>query len=184
MNEVAARPTAVLERLATMVLDHVPTRVLSLASSSKSLKRLKPSRTPHPNGIYASWSFASAKTAAASRGTSFEPPPGALAASQRVSRRLVVRPFAERAIAEAFDHYLAIRPELGRRFLAAVDRAIVSVQDVREAWPLVTRTTRRYPLHLEGAFPYVLYFSVSEAKVIIVTVIHGKRHPVRWSRAR
>jgi plasmid stabilization system protein ParE len=101
-----------------------------------------------------------------------------------VTRRLIVRPFAEQAIAEAFDYYHAIRPELGRRFIAAVDRAIAAVGERPEAWPLVTATKRRYPLHLEDAFPYVVYYSVTDAEIVIVTIIHGKRHPSRWKRAR
>ena len=102
-----------------------------------------------------------------------------------MSRRLIVRPFAEQAIAEAFDRYTAIRPELGRRFIAAVDRAIAAVAERPESWPLVTRTKRRHPIHLEDSFPYVLYYySVSETEIVIVTVIHGARVPMRWKRAR
>jgi toxin ParE1/3/4 len=101
-----------------------------------------------------------------------------------VNRRLVVRPFAEQAIAEAFDHYDAIRPELGRRFIAAVDRAIAAVVERPDAWPLVTPTKRRYPLYLEDSFPYVLYYSVTETELVLVTIIHGKRNPTRWKRAR
>jgi toxin ParE1/3/4 len=101
-----------------------------------------------------------------------------------VTRRLIVRPFAEQAITEAFGYYDAIRPELGRRFIAAVDRAIGAVQESPEAWPLVSPGKRRYPLHLQDAFPYVLYFSVTETELVIITVIHGRRRPSRWAKAR
>lgn len=107
-----------------------------------------------------------------------------------MSRRIVVRPSAERDVAEAAAYYFeqAGRGEAGfalaSRFLAAVRAAITAVTERPLAWPLVTNNKRRYLVSLHDRFPFVVYYAVTDEEVAIVAILRGSRNPTTWKHRR
>jgi plasmid stabilization system protein ParE len=107
-----------------------------------------------------------------------------------VTLRVVVRPSAERDVAEAAAYYFdeAGRGEAGlalaTRFLAAVRAALSAIGEAPLTWPLVTRTKRKYLVSLHDRFPFVVYYVVSAEEVSVVTILRGSRNPTTWQRRR
>ena len=90
-----------------------------------------------------------------------------------------VHPAAEEELAAAFDWYEAKHSGLGRAFLLAIDTAFVAVAEQPEAWPVWPRLphVRRYVVH---RFPFVVFYRVVDAEVVIMAVAHAKRRPGCW----
>ena len=91
--------------------------------------------------------------------------------------RARVRQRARAEIAAAFDWYLERSPRAAERFLAAVDRAIKSLEKAPLRNAVVHGKLRRVLLH---AFPYAVYYKVYPRIISVVGVIHGRRHPSVW----
>jgi len=107
-----------------------------------------------------------------------------------VSRRVVVRPSAERDVAEAAAYYLdqggggEAGLALASRFLSAVRAALTAIAEAPLTWPLVTRTKRRYLVSLHDRFPFVVYYAVTDEEVAIVAILRGSRNPAAWKPRR
>jgi plasmid stabilization system protein ParE len=107
-----------------------------------------------------------------------------------VTRRVVVRPSAERDVAEAAAYYLEQAGgreaglALASRFLAAVRAALTAIAERPLAWPLVTLTKRRYLVSLHDRFPFVVYYAVMDEEIAIVAILRGSRDPARWKHRR
>ena len=94
-------------------------------------------------------------------------------------RPLRVRPLAETDVQAAFDWYQIQTAGLGHEFLRAVDACYARIERWPEAFPVVYKGYRRALLR---RFPYLIYFSVSDAAIEVVACVHGKQHPRRWRR--
>jgi plasmid stabilization system protein ParE len=82
---------------------------------------------------------------------------------------------------EARAWYEERREGLGATFAAAVERAIERIRERPLAYPRVRGETRRAVLR---RFPYGVYFQVLEDEIVVLAIMHGRRHPRRWqSRA-
>jgi plasmid stabilization system protein ParE len=91
--------------------------------------------------------------------------------------RARVRRLARAEIAATFDWYLERSPRAAARFLAAVDRALKSLEKAPLRNAVVHGKLRRILLH---GFPYAVYYKVYPRIVSVVGVIHGRRHPSVW----
>ena len=94
-------------------------------------------------------------------------------------RRLQLQSVAEAEVAEAMEWYRQRSPGAARDFLTAVDQTLRRIQRAPESLPLVSRTLRRALL---PHFPYAIYYRVFAEAVVVVGVVHGRRHPRRWRR--
>jgi toxin ParE1/3/4 len=96
-----------------------------------------------------------------------------------VTRTIIVRKAAETEIAETITWYEERRSKLGSQFLESVERAILEIAERPESWPLwhPKRPYRRYVL---SRFPFVIFYRVDKAAVIVVAVAHAKRRPGYW----
>ena len=94
-----------------------------------------------------------------------------------MNSRLVVRPQAEAELLAARDWYDAQRAGLGRRFVDEVGEAMQAVAARPLSFPKVHGEIRRAILR---RFPYGVFFRTTPAEVIILGVIHGRRHPRLW----
>ena len=92
-------------------------------------------------------------------------------------RRLVLRPEAEREIAEAAEWYEERRMGLGREFLDAVDACVASILQGPEGYPIVRGTVRRAVLH---RFPYNLLYSIHPHELVVLGCVHGRREESSW----
>jgi len=91
--------------------------------------------------------------------------------------RVAFRPQADAEVREAGWWYEERRSGLGAKFAAAVEEAVARITENPLAFPCVRGETRRAILR---RFPYGLYFRVLRDEVIVLAVIHGRRHPRRW----
>ena len=94
-------------------------------------------------------------------------------------RRLQLQSVAEAEVAEALEWYRQRSPTAARDFLAAVDHTLRRIQRDPDGLPAVSRTLRRALL---PHFPYGIYYRVFSDVVVVVGVVHGRRHPRRWRR--
>jgi len=91
--------------------------------------------------------------------------------------RLVLRPQAEAELLAARDWYEARRSGLGCGFCAAVDLAIMAIMERPLAYPCVHGETRRKILH---RFPYAVFYRVLQDEIVVLGVVHSRRHPRSW----
>jgi plasmid stabilization system protein ParE len=94
--------------------------------------------------------------------------------------------FLDEAIAE-LDHaagwYQSQRDGLGLTFLAAVDRAVDSI----ERWPRTGPLVDQVPDHLEVRrapivrFPYHLAYMITDDVLFVLAIAHEHRRPGYWS---
>ena len=97
------------------------------------------------------------------------------------ARRLVVAAPAEADLATAYDWYEAQSPGLGAEFLRAVDATFAATQRTPALFPTVRGRTRRALLR---RFPYGVFFTAADDGVVVLAVVHSRRHPRVWqSRA-
>lgn len=94
-----------------------------------------------------------------------------------MTRRVRFRPEAEAELLESRAWYEERQPGLGATFAAVVESAIEQIVETPLAYPWVRGATRRAILR---RFPYAVYFQVLPEEVVILAVIHGRRHPRRW----
>jgi toxin ParE1/3/4 len=98
-----------------------------------------------------------------------------------VSRRLVFRAEARAELLEVRRWYDAQRPGLGADFGQEADRTLSLLRRTPESFQRVHHEIRRVRLR---RFPYAIYFRVSGDEVVVLAVMHGRRHPRRWSSRR
>lgn len=72
------------------------------------------------------------------------------------------------------------RPGLGEVFRSHVNATLNAIAWQPLALPVVHRDLRRAVV---TRFPYTIYYRASETAIIVVGVIHGRRHP-RLARGR
>jgi plasmid stabilization system protein ParE len=98
-----------------------------------------------------------------------------------VTRRLVFRPQAESELLLARSWYEKQRPGLGRAFAQAIEQALAAISQTPLAYPSVRGETRRA---LVQRFPYAVYFRILPDEIVVLGVMHGRRHPSRWQSRR
>lgn len=64
-------------------------------------------------------------------------------------------------------------------FMAELDDAIESICKSPDRWPNYLHGTRRY---LMKRFPYLVVYRVTDDKLQVIAVAHGKRKPGYWRR--
>jgi len=94
-----------------------------------------------------------------------------------MTQRVAFRPQADEEVREARWWYEEQQSGLGSKFAGAVDEVVARVTENPLAFPSVRGETRRAILR---RFPYCLYFRVLRDEVIVLAVVHGRRHPRRW----
>lgn len=90
---------------------------------------------------------------------------------------LRVRPEAEVDIQEAAAWYEGQRAGLGYEFLDEILRTFAGLCAQPAQYPVVHRETRRALVH---RFPFGVYCRVEQTFIVVVAVMHGRRHPARW----
>ena len=98
-----------------------------------------------------------------------------------MTSRLVLRPQAEAELLDARDWYEDQRPRLGGAFATEIDKALAGILQAPLAYPRVQGQVRRA---LVRRFPYAIYFRAMPDEIVVLAVIHGRRHPRRWQSRR
>jgi plasmid stabilization system protein ParE len=88
--------------------------------------------------------------------------------------------FHEEAFAEleaAFDWYFAKSERVASEFLLEMNRAIETITQHPNRWPVGIRNTRRFLLH---SFPFAVVYRELASKVQVVAIAHGRRRAGYW----
>ena len=86
-------------------------------------------------------------------------------------------PGATQDFMEALKHYVAIRPELGERFVQEVKVAIAKIERNATGWRAVRGVVRRVST---SVFPYALLYVVEGEIANVLAVSHSSRRPDYW----
>ena len=99
-----------------------------------------------------------------------------LAGEPEVKRRLSFHAEAEADLAAAAAFYDEKRAGLGRELVAAVERALTTIEDAPGAQPLFLhdRPYRKYTL---ARFPCIIVFREQEAEIVALAIVQAKRRP-------
>jgi len=91
--------------------------------------------------------------------------------------RVIFHETARAETLEAFRWYTEQRPSLGTEFRDALRDAVRRMRGTPLAYPVVHRDLRRV---LVDRFPYAVFYRVMPEAIVVVGVVHGKRHPRVW----
>jgi len=98
-----------------------------------------------------------------------------------MKRNFIVRPEAEQDISEAFDWYEEQRKGLGHEFLLRVEATLDSLVYEPYVYAPIYKDIRRKLLR---RFPYGVFYVVGDDNIVVLAVIHAKRHPRTWKLRR
>lgn len=94
-----------------------------------------------------------------------------------MSRVFVVRRVARRDIEDAHDWYELQQAGVGQEFVDEVDATLTRIRTNPDGYAASRLGVRKAPVH---RFPYVAYYLVTTAFVIVFAVVHTSRHPRSW----
>jgi toxin ParE1/3/4 len=94
-----------------------------------------------------------------------------------MSISLIIRPEAEEDIHDAYAWYESQRTGLGIEFINCVEDAFDSILKDPAIHGIIYGNIRRM---LAQRFPYGVFFIIENSKIVILAVMHAKRHPRRW----
>ncbi|MEM7159315.1 MAG: type II toxin-antitoxin system RelE/ParE family toxin [Myxococcota bacterium] len=98
-----------------------------------------------------------------------------------MSPALVLRAPAFDDIDDARRWYESKEPGLGGRFVDAVDRTLLLIQQQPRAYAVVEDTIRRAVVR---TFPYSVFFVDEGERVVVLAVFHQAMSPARLSKRR
>lgn len=96
-----------------------------------------------------------------------------------MKRALIIRPEAERDLAEAYGWYESQVPGLGSDFFLRIDASLSSIRRTPEMHPVVHRNVRRA---LIRRFPFGIFYLVEKDRIVVIAVLHARRDPQTWRR--
>ena len=94
---------------------------------------------------------------------------------------VVFRPQAVEEAHAARRWYEEHQLGLGAQFADAIDEAVQRIASNPMAFPLVYGEIRRAVVR---RFPFGIYFRMRGRDLVILAVMHGRRHPRRWQSRR
>ena len=84
---------------------------------------------------------------------------------------------AEQEMFDAACYYELQAVGLGQDFLDTVEMLLRDIVDFPESWPIVLDDIRR---RLIRRFPYSLLYRIDPDEIVVLAVMHQKRHPSYW----
>lgn len=84
---------------------------------------------------------------------------------------------AEEEMLEAAFYYEQQSAGLGRDFLEKVRKAVDEIARHPTRWPKMRKAIRRRLVH---RFPYAVLYEDRAEQVLIVAIMHLRRHPTYW----
>jgi toxin ParE1/3/4 len=82
-------------------------------------------------------------------------------------------------VKSAVAWYRGRSPRAASDFVEELDRAVATISEAPERWPMGQNNTRRFLL---WRFPFSIIYSEQEAGIIIWAVAHSSRRPEYWAR--
>ena len=90
---------------------------------------------------------------------------------------MIIRPEAEKDIAEAINWYEDQREGLGAKFQVALDHVFEQLELTPQLHRIIYHGVRRA---LMARFPFAVYYRVEGEEVFVLAVVHARRDPERW----
>jgi plasmid stabilization system protein ParE len=84
---------------------------------------------------------------------------------------------AELEMVDGAEYYESQAAKLGANFLAAVELAITDIAAHPDRWPVVRGAIRR---RLVRRFPYGVLYRDDPDEIVVLAVMHLRRHPGYW----
>jgi plasmid stabilization system protein ParE len=94
-----------------------------------------------------------------------------------VTLPVVWLPEACAELRNALAHYETIRPELADRFAEAIDDTVTRIAEGPLHYAVVDKDKRRAGIR---KFPYGLFFLLEDARIVVISCFHGRRHRAHW----
>ena len=91
--------------------------------------------------------------------------------------KLVLTAPAKADLFSATEFYNDHEPELGARFLSAVDAKVEQILAFPESAQVAYRAVRQAKVR---GFPYSIFYEIHEEFLLVVAVMHASRHPDAW----
>ena len=88
-----------------------------------------------------------------------------------------LRDEADQDLTDAAYWYEQQREGLGHEFLDDAQSLFDRIGEEPLNFPIVYRSARRAVMN---RFPFCIYFVVEQIDVVVLSVMHGTRHPLRW----
>jgi toxin ParE1/3/4 len=82
-------------------------------------------------------------------------------------------------VKSAVAWYRGRSPKAASDFVEELDRAVHTIRQAPERWPMGKNNTRSFLL---WRFPFSIIYSQQESGIIIWAVAHSSRRPEYWSR--
>ncbi len=79
----------------------------------------------------------------------------------------------------AIHHYNDELPGLGFRFAIEVKETFERIKKYPQAWHPLSKNTRRCRV---SHFPYAVVYSSNEEMILVLAIMHLKRHPDSWKK--
>jgi len=92
-------------------------------------------------------------------------------------RHVVFLPEAEQELLESAVYYQSKASGLGVDYLSEVERAVKSIAESPNVWPILEGVLRR---RLIRRFPFGILYRIEPNEIVIVAVAHLRRRPGYW----
>jgi plasmid stabilization system protein ParE len=96
-----------------------------------------------------------------------------------IKYEVVITPKANDDIQEIFDWYYLKNEWLSDYFIDKLTVILSKLEYYPNRFRKVNNEVRKAKLE---KFPYIIYFYIEHNQVIVLCVIHGKRHPDAWKK--
>jgi toxin ParE1/3/4 len=88
-------------------------------------------------------------------------------------------PDADAEMVEAALFYEAQQQDLGKRFLSVVQDSLTHIQINPTLYPVIHLDVRRC---ITRTFPFNVLFRITSQQIVIVAVMHQRKHPDYWKK--
>ena len=78
---------------------------------------------------------------------------------------------------DAISYYEDVEEGLGHRFYREIRNSLDRVKSYPEAWDLLSERTRRCRTKV---FPYGIIYQIRKDEILVVAIMHLRRHPGHW----
>lgn len=90
---------------------------------------------------------------------------------------LILREEAEQDLKEAYGWYESQRQNLGIEFIDEIEATINKIEETPQRYGKIYKNIRRA---LCKRFPFAVYFMEANQNIVVIGVLHQRRHPRVW----